>query len=107
MGPCSLYLTDRASRVPGLSNKLKGWKDCHLIHLDIASAAKGCATFAVNSPLVESLDQTPVLTQIPIDESVYVTPAAKPEEHALPTYATVDLKEPQPKDPLSSYPYRI
>lgn len=98
-GYCSLYLTDRASRVPGLSNKLKGWKDCHLIHLDIASAAKGCATFAVDTPLVESLDQTPVLTQIPIDESVFVTPAPKPEENALPVDATVDLKEPHPKGP--------
>ncbi len=96
-GPCSLYLTDRASRVPGLSNKLKGGRDFNLIHLDIASAAKGCATFAVDTPLVESLDQTPVLTQIPIDESVFDTPVSNPEENALPADAAVDSKESRPK----------
>jgi hypothetical protein len=96
-GPWSLFLSDRASRVPGLSNKLEGWKDCQIIHLDIASAAKGCATFAVDAPRVESLDQTPVITQIPIDESVFVTPNSKREGNALPADVASDSKESRPK----------
>ena len=89
-GPWSLYLTERASRVPGLSNKLREWNDCNLIHLDFASAAKGCAAYAVDSPHVEFLDQTPVITRIPIDQSVSASNPSKLIEKAMPTDKSAD-----------------
>ena len=81
--PWSLYLTDRASRVPGLPEKLKEWKECHLVHLDIASAAFGSAAYALDAPLVEFLDQTPVITEIPIDQSALITSSSKQNEKSL------------------------
>lgn len=92
-GPWSLFLSDRASRVPGLSTKLKQAKPYNIINLDIASAAKGCATFAVHTHLVKTLDQVPVFTQIPIDTLVFTTPNSNLRGNASTFDNSIDSKD--------------
>ncbi len=83
LGPMKLYLTERVSRVPGLSEKLGSGTECQLIHLDIASAAFGATAYAGDIPLVDDLDHTPVITRIPVDQPAFNTPPLEIKEDSI------------------------